>query len=454
MSPAKREGFTVRVLRTGGTGPAGVGIVVSDRHIVTCAHVVNGAIGGRVQRAQERPGPEVRIQVDFPLLGDAEGGPLRSCRIEAWTPPPSSGFSGGDVAGLVLVGEGLPEGAGPARLIDPANHRDAALKVFGYPGDPPRRSNGAWSPLQLRGAVGGGFLQLDADSQSAIRAQPGYSGSPAVVIDEAGDAVLGMLAVASRDEDTRDAYAIPVSLLVNTWPEVLGDLTIPACPYRGLLAFTADDAEAGLFVGREDEIQRLREMVDKSALVVVAGPSGVGKSSVVTAGLIPALRRAGWVTASFRPGRRPFDAMARALLDVEQPGQMPTIRDLTDRASKLQYKGLARLGSQLRLLRDKPILLHADQLEEVLDPGTCTPKVKEQFLELILSMQAAHADQLRLVSTLRADFLPQLLEHPDAGARLQDRLFALSPMGRERLERVISSRPGRGACATRRGWSR
>ena len=48
MSPAKREGFTVRVLRTGGTGPAGVGIVVSDRHIVTCAHVVNGAIGGRV----------------------------------------------------------------------------------------------------------------------------------------------------------------------------------------------------------------------------------------------------------------------------------------------------------------------------------------------------------------------------------------------------------------------
>ena len=39
----------------------------------------------------------------------------------------------------------------------------------------------------------------------------------------------------------------------------MGGLTIPVCPYRGLGAFTADDA--AVFVGREDEVGRLREMV-------------------------------------------------------------------------------------------------------------------------------------------------------------------------------------------------
>jgi len=78
----------------------------------------------------------------------------------------------------------------------------------------------------VRGAVGAGRVQLDADSEAAFRAQPGYSGSPAVAADAAGDVVVGILAVASRDGDARDAYAIPVAQLVDAWPEVLE--TIPA----------------------------------------------------------------------------------------------------------------------------------------------------------------------------------------------------------------------------------
>ena len=119
-----REGFTIRVQRSGSAAPAGVGFVVDETHIVTCAHVVNTALG-RDQRAQERPGPLVRVQVDFPMLGGAGGAPSRSCAVQAWAPPPLCGVSGGDVAGLVVVGEGLPGRAGPARLTDPATLRDA-----------------------------------------------------------------------------------------------------------------------------------------------------------------------------------------------------------------------------------------------------------------------------------------------------------------------------------------
>jgi WD40 repeat protein len=219
MSPVPREAFTVRVLRDGSVRSAGVGFVVGDRHIVTCAHVVNTALG-REQKSQDKPGAADQIRVEFPMLGDADGAPSRACRVRAWAPPPVSGLSGGDVAGLVLVDEGLPARAGVARLIEAVAMRDTAVQVFGYPGDPPRQERGAWSGLVLRGAVGGGVIQLDVDKDSAIRAQPGYSGSPVVIWDVAGDAVLGMLAIAGRDEVTRDAYAIPVSRLVDAWSEI------------------------------------------------------------------------------------------------------------------------------------------------------------------------------------------------------------------------------------------
>ncbi len=106
-------------------------------------------------------------------------------------------------------------------------------------------------------------------------------------------------------------------------------------------------------------------------------------------------------------------------------------------AARLRSEGLASLGSRLALTPGKPVLLHADQLEEILDPKSCDADLKAEFLELLLSAQAAPDDGLHLVCTLRADFWTQLLEHPDAGARLRDRWFGLSPMGRERLEQVI-----------------
>ena len=194
--------------------------MVGDRYIVTCAHVVNAALG-RDLRAQDAPSPDARITVDFPILGDADGKPHRLCRVDAWAPPPSAGLSAGDVAGLTLD-EDLPTGAGPARLTDPTSMQDIAADVFGFPGDPPRPSTGAWARLRLRGPVGGGFIQLEGDSESSIRAQPGYAGSPVVIADASGDTVIGMLAVASNSESVHDSYAIPVSRLADALP-FLGD---------------------------------------------------------------------------------------------------------------------------------------------------------------------------------------------------------------------------------------
>ncbi|GAB7188675.1 HAMP domain-containing protein [Kitasatospora sp. Ki12] len=439
MVHVNREGFVVRIRRVGSEDSVGVGFVVGDRRIITCAHVVNAAIN-RDKSAADRPADGVRIHIDFPLVGDSEGAPLRSCKIEEWDPPPGQGSAGRDIAGLALVGgDTLPVGAGPARLVDHSTVRDAKASVFGYPGNPPGRTNGGWSRCVLRGATGGGLIQFDTEMEAALRTQPGYSGSPAVITDEFGDAVVGMIAVAGRDGTAGDAYAVPSIQLAAAWPQELGSSMLPPCPYRGLQSFTAADAQRGLFVGREEEVSRLRTMVRAKPLVAVVGPSGVGKSSVVSAGLWPTLVNDGWLVASFRPGIAPFDAVARALLELERPARPHfSLDDLIARSDQLRREGFWRVASQVALLTGRRIALLGDQFEEVFTNRTSGSGHVEFLDQMLPPLDGPEAvGDVRLICTLRADFLPDLLALSDIGPRLQDRQLNISPLGREALSRVI-----------------
>src|SRR5207249_7555639 len=118
------------------------------------------------------------------------------------------------------------------------------------------------------------LLQVDSDPGTAVRLQPGYSGSPLVLVRSDGDVVVGMLAVASVREDSRDAYGVPVDRLVRAWPDVLAG--IPPCPYPGLRAFGPTDGP--VFIGRDEDTEQLTELVRDDPLALVVGPSGIGKS--------------------------------------------------------------------------------------------------------------------------------------------------------------------------------
>ena len=100
-------------------------------------------------------------------------------------------------------------------------------------------------------------------------------------------------------------------------------------PYPGLAAFTEADAE--FFFGREDEVAKMWRKLTSRRLLAVIGPSGVGKSSFIQAGVIPA-RPEGWGVVVFQPGEAPFAALARALVpefagDIEATAQLVDIRD-------------------------------------------------------------------------------------------------------------------------------
>jgi hypothetical protein len=84
------------------------------------------------------------------------------------------------------------------------------------------------------------------------------------------------------------------------------------CPYRGLEPFHEEDA--AFFCGRDEAILELVARVEAHSFVALVGPSGSGKSSLVFAGLVPALRKQGhttmWDVVTLRPGKSPLRTVA------------------------------------------------------------------------------------------------------------------------------------------------
>jgi hypothetical protein len=186
-------------------------------------------------------------------------------------------------------------------------------------------------------------------------------------------------------------------------------------PYKGLAAFAEGDAED--FFGRDAAIGALLEAVARNRLVAVVGPSGIGKSSVVLAGLIPALRAGSavgsesWLITGMIPGPYPFEELASALLRVGDrypPG--------LDEELRRDRRGLLRAAK--RLLPDGAgALLVIDQFEELFTIAA-EAGAAEQFLDAVTDLIKDPEGKVRVVVTLRADFFDRPLRHPEFGELL------------------------------------
>jgi WD40 repeat protein/DNA-binding SARP family transcriptional activator len=219
----------------------------------------------------------------------------------------------------------------------------------------------------------------------------------------------------------------------------------PPCPYRGLFAFGEEDAP--FFFGREEMTERIATAATAKPLVAVIGSSGSGKSSILAAGLIAALRqREGWVIASFRPGRDPFRTLATTLLPVldselsetdrlVEAGKLAgAFRDGSLGLNDVTGRILAKYGKGSRLL------IVTDQFEELF---TLCPdrELRAEFLSLLVSAVQAQAfspePALTIALGVRADFLEQALAHRPFADALQDAAQILGPMTREELAAAI-----------------
>ena len=216
-------------------------------------------------------------------------------------------------------------------------------------------------------------------------------------------------------------------------------------PYQGLFAFR--ESNAHLFFGREAFVDQLVNMVQQKSIVLVTGPSGSGKSSVVYAGLIPYLHQSGgWEIAELRPGFEPIQALAAALSpflvsDMNESEQTRKNRQLAD---EMLSKKLSLLELTTQILEKnethRQMLLVIDQFEELY---TLCPNesIRRRFLDMILEATSAPLFQLKLyvVLTLRVDFLGQVLSHRAFADSLYQADIKLGPMNRNEMARAIEN---------------
>jgi len=219
------------------------------------------------------------------------------------------------------------------------------------------------------------------------------------------------------------------------------ELQIDESPYAGLSSFQENDA--GKFFGRNREIAAMVTRIRDRPLMAVVGSSGVGKSSFVRAGLVPALKRSGetWETLVIRPGRSPIEALAGVIQPMVATAanladEMEEQRKLVDKLRKEP----GHLGSVLRgrARRDnRRLLLFVDQFEELF---TQVPDAAERaaFMASLAAVADDATSPLRVVLSIRSDFLDRVAEDPQFLAELTQGLFFLGPPNREGLRDAIT----------------
>ena len=201
------------------------------------------------------------------------------------------------------------------------------------------------------------------------------------------------------------------------------------CPFKGLESFDVKDAH--YFFGRERVVTELVARLTESSLVGIVGASGIGKSSVLRAGLLAALSSgdlpgsAHWPQVVLRPGRAPTAALAAAV------GEDP-------------------LTVLERLAPGERLVVAVDQLEELFT--TCDDDdERDAFLDTLWKLAQDIERRAIVAVALRGDFYARLTCHPPFAELLSAKHALVGPMDRNQLVRAIELPAARAGLAVEPG---
>jgi serine/threonine protein kinase len=223
----------------------------------------------------------------------------------------------------------------------------------------------------------------------------------------------------------------------------------PRNPYKGLRAFTRDDAAD--FFGRDTLVVQLAETIESfltaekpaapaSRLLAVIGPSGSGKSSVVMAGLLPWLQKSAlpgseaWVYLDpIEPGKRPLESLVLAFAHRLPERSLRAIRhDLEDDSAR----GLHLLATQLVKRPGVKVVLMIDQFEELFTQ-TLSEQERQQFIDLLVAAVTEPHGPLIVLLTLRADFYDRPMQYLQLSQLIEAHHTSVLPMNPHELRAVI-----------------
>lgn len=272
----------------------------------------------------------------------------------------------------------------------------------------------------------------DAPVESMARASRGVPGRVHEVASEwaRSEASRRLVAAAEFLAAGRDRHASDLEFANNVIGLKLGRLygvegrdvlSAETCPYKGLAQFQTDDS--AFFFGRERLVGELAARTVQAGLVGVVGASGSGKSSVVSAGLLPSLRSAllpgsdRWQQAMLRPGERPLDELRSTL----QRSVGPTVTTLEGAANAMD--------SEARLV------LVVDQFEELF--SICSDEGERSSFIGQLTAATGRPDRFVVIAVIRDDFYGRCAPYIEFAALLGANHVLIPPMVREELRRAI-----------------
>ncbi len=252
-----------------------------------------------------------------------------------------------------------------------------------------------------------------------------------------------------------DAYTDGLQKLINALcvesgsrsAAILPELTTtpdtpPRNPYKGLRPFRAEDR--GDFFGRtalvNDLVAALHPTNNGSRFLAVIGPSGSGKSSVVMAGLLPALQDGAldgsrtWIYLEpMIPGTQPLENLAiRLARALPHRSQRAILEDLQDPTTR----GLHRVGCEVATQPGTRLVLYVDQFEELF---TLVPHENErqQFIDLVTTAVSEPSGPVTVILSMRADFYDRPMQYGELCALLEQCGKVVPPMALADLYDVV-----------------
>jgi WD40 repeat protein len=287
------------------------------------------------------------------------------------------------------------------------------------------------------GAAPGSVWLVDADGLPLLELSPiATAAPPAPGADDElflldGPAKRGARAIAWPREFERHDDALRAFVDAHLAP--LGDRDASAkteeerAPYRGLSTFGPGDA--AMYFGREREVEAVVNRLRVQPLLAVVGPSGVGKSSFVHAGVVPAMPEA-WHVLVVRPGASPLTALEARLASAG--GDATGLADKLGADPGALREALLATGKRL----GSSIILVVDQLEEMFTQ--CRDAATREAFGKAIAAAAAKGDAAaRVVLTLRDDFLVRAAELPGLGDVVATSLELLTLPDPAMLRRIL-----------------
>jgi len=230
------------------------------------------------------------------------------------------------------------------------------------------------------------------------------------------------------------------------------EFATPLNPFPGLRPFQPD--EDHLFFGREKQIDEVLRKLRTNRFLLVTGASGSGKSSLVRSGLIPSLYSglmantgSDWRVAILRPGEDPLGNLAAAL---DQPNVLAmsgessvTNRMLIDVTLRRSGLGLIEAVRQARIPPQDNVLIVVDQFEELFRFRNSSAALNSRneaaaFVKLLLEAAQQNTVPIRIVLTMRADFIGDCMEFMGLPEALNTGQYLVPRMTRDQLRSAIT----------------